>query len=138
MPARAVSVLEALAGPRLVRVGIPAELEQLGEMMGAAGISCSQINRVLQINAQKRGVPVTWTYHDVWHRFGPSTEELRLGAENLSKWTRVHMRQEDHVLPGAVRVINCRFSGSWFIFDGAAKAYGAMRDRRSIFNYLNI
>ena len=94
--------IEALAGPRLLREGIPAELEQLGEMLGAAGISCSQINRVLQINAQKKGIRATWTYHDVRHRFGPSTEELRLDAENLSKW--IHMLQEDHELPGAAQL----------------------------------
>lgn len=64
----------ALAGQQLVREGIPRELEDLGEMLSAAGISASQINQVLQINAQKQEMPITWTYKDVQrHHYTPSS-----------------------------------------------------------------
>ena len=54
-----------LGGQRLVRSGIPAEFDGLGEMMSNAGLEASKINRVLQINAQKKGMSIGWTYQDV-------------------------------------------------------------------------
>ena len=38
--------------------------------MVAAGVEASKINLVLQINAKKRGMPISWTYQDVLHWFG--------------------------------------------------------------------
>ena len=42
----------------------------------------------LQISA-----PISWTYQDVRHRFGATSEELRLDAESLAAWIRV--RRDD-------------------------------------------
>jgi hypothetical protein len=44
----------ALAGQRLLRGDVLAELESLGDMLLTAGILAAQINHVLQINAQRQ------------------------------------------------------------------------------------
>ena len=121
----------ALGGQKLLREGIPPDLERFGEMLSDAGIAASQINRVLQINAQKHQRPITWTYADVRTRFSPNTEELRADADSLISW--IQMRREDIGLAGGWRTKEERFNGCWFLFAGGIEAYNAMGDKRVIF-----
>ena len=115
---------DALGGQKLLRDGIPQEFEAIGEMLAAAGVEPSKINLVLQINAQKRGMPITWTYQDVRHRFGATSEELRLDAESLTSWIR--MRRDDLRLAGDWRLRESRVAGCFFEFRGALLAYQAI------------
>ena len=85
----------------------------------------------MQITAQRAGVPITWNYEDVRHRFLPSTEDLRQDAEGLTSWIR--MRREDLGLAGDWRTVEGRFAGCWFAFHGAAEAYAAMGEKRTVF-----
>jgi hypothetical protein len=43
-----------------------AEGQDVHHQLSTAGISAAQINCVLQINAQKQHIPITWTYKDVY------------------------------------------------------------------------
>jgi len=86
---------------------------------------------VMQINAQMQGFSISWTYDYVFHRFGATTEELRMDAESLCSWIR--MRREDLGLPGDWRAIDGRFKGCWFVLDGAREAFAAMGDKITLF-----
>ena len=71
---------DALGGQKLLLDGIRQEFEAIGEMLAVAGVEPSKINLVLQINAQKRGTMITWTYQDVLHRFRATSIQQEFDA----------------------------------------------------------
>lgn len=126
------SVAEAMAGPKIMRHGIPTEFREMGAMMASAGVETARINLVLQINAQKSNIPITWTYNDVRHQFGATTAELERDAFNLIKWLR--MRVEDLSLPSTWRTsAGGQFCACAFMFEGALDGYSAMLPSPMIF-----
>ena len=59
---------------------MPEEFVPIRELMAADGVEASKINMVLQINAQKQRILISWTYQDVLHQFEATSEELLLDA----------------------------------------------------------
>jgi len=125
------STAAALSGNKLLRAGIPDNMLAMGEMMAVAGIPASQINRVMQINAQRDNIPISWTYRDVRQRFDATTEQLQLDAHSLTNW--IQMRREDQALMGDWRMQDGRLSGCWFVFGNGLQAYNAMGGKRTVF-----
>lgn len=62
---------------------IPPQLAELAERLKAAHNSPKVINNTLKANARKEGIPVTWTYQQIYDRFAPSALEKTADASGL-------------------------------------------------------
>ena len=74
------------------------------------GVESSKMNLLLQISAQTRSMPISWTYQDVRHRFGATSKESLLDGKSLAAWIRVC--RDDPAISGCAN----RLSGCFFEF----------------------
>jgi len=126
----AKSIVEANANSA-TRAGIPEVFRSLAEQMSKGGSNAGVINHTLRENAAVMGVPVTWTYNDIYNRVMPSTTQRAFDSTDyiamLQETGRLH---EYHVeaSTGEAAINPNELSRVFDVKDGGLEAWSRNTD----------